>query len=350
MAEKFMKLSIYTRYDKLGASSRYRYFMYLDGLCRAGWSARIHPFFSNRYLKKLYSTGRKSGVSFIVSTLKRVIQLQFSGKQLLIEYELLPFVSYKIERRLLKNKKYVLNFDDDVWEKYRSKPALADKFDKLITAASGVIVANDMLWERCLRLNNNVIKIPTVVDTNLYCSDKPKFERFTVVWIGTPVTYCFLQKYKKQLQAMAEKIDFELLVIAVKRLEKKAIPGVNMRFVDWSQENEIELLMRSHVGIMPLTDDAFARGKSAFKLIQYLAAGIPVIASPVGENCTVVNDEVNGFLAYNSENWVDYLETLATDQVLYNKFAQAAKNSATQFSVQKYSPIMMKFLDKVFKS
>jgi glycosyltransferase involved in cell wall biosynthesis len=350
MVERIMKLSIYTRYDKLGASSRYRYFMYLDALRAAAWLVQIYPFFNNRYLKKLYSSGRKSRLSFIFSTLKRVVQLLSSDKCLLIEYELLPFVPYKFEKILLKNKKYVLNFDDDVWEKYCSKPTLADKFDKLITAASGVIVANDMLWERCLRLNNNVIKIPTVVDTDLYCCDKPKFERFTVVWIGTPVTYVFLAKYKKQLQAMAAKVDFELLVIAVKRLEQKAIPGVNMRFIDWTQEGEIELLMRSHVGIMPLTDDAFARGKSAFKLIQYLAAGIPVIASPVGENRTVVNDNVNGFLAYNTEHWVSYLETLATDQELYTKFAQAAKKSARQFSIQKYSPIMMKFLDKVLKS
>jgi glycosyltransferase involved in cell wall biosynthesis len=342
-----MKLSIYTRYDKLGASSRYRYFMYLDKLKAAGWQAKIYPFFSNRYLKKLYGKGHKSRLSFAFSTMKRLLQLLFSSKQLIIEYELLPFIPYGIERRLLKNKKYILNFDDDVWEKYRSKPALADKFDKLITNAAGVIVANDMLWERCLQLESKVIKIPTVVDLDLYSCDKPKFDRFTVVWIGTPVTYTFLEKYEEQLQAMAKKVDYELLVVAIKRLEKRAIPGVNMRFVDWSQENEIELLMRSHVGIMPLTDDAFARGKSAFKLIQYLAAGIPAIASPVGESCTVINDEVNGFLAYETDEWVDSLEKLATDKKLYKAFAKAAKKSAKQFSIQKYSPVMLKFLDEV---
>lgn len=342
-----MKLTIYTRYDTLGASSRYRYFMYLDILHSAGWGAVIYPFFSNRYLKKLYLNGKKSRLRFIFSTLKRVSQLLFSGNELLIEYELLPFIPYKIEYLLLKNKKYVLNFDDDVWEKYRSKPALTDKFDELITASSGVIVANDMLWERCMKLNNNVIKIPTVVDICLYCCNKPKFERFTIVWIGTPVTYVFLEQHKKQLQAMAAKVDFELLVIAVKSLETRAISGVNMRFVDWSQETEIELLMRSHVGIMPLINDTFARGKSAFKLIQYLAAGLPVIASPIGENCTVVNAGFNGFLARSEEEWVTSLEQLSTDKILYDKFATAAKNSAKQFSIQKYGPFMVQFLDKV---
>ena len=345
-----MKLTIYTRYDKLAASSRYRYFMYLDILKSSGWAAIIYPFFSNSYLKELYASGKKSRIKFIFSTLKRVIQLLFSGNQLLIEYELLPFIPYKIERLLLKNKKYILNFDDDVWEKYRSSPALVDKFDQLITKASGVIVANDMLWERCLKLNNNVTKIPTVVDTNLYCCDKPKFERFTLVWIGTPVTYIFLETHRSQLQAMAQKVDFELLVVAVKHLEERAIPGVNMRFVDWSQESEIEYLMRSHIGIMPLTNDTFARGKSAFKLIQYLAAGLPVIASPVGENCTVVNDGFNGFLATDRGAWVAFLEQFANDKALYDKFAAAAKKSATQFSIQKYGPFMVKFINKVFKS
>ncbi len=344
-----MKLAIYTRYDKLGASSRYRYFMYLDVLHSAGWAAIIYPFFSNSYLKKLYHDGEKSRLKFIFSTLRRIIQLLFSSKQLIIEYELLPFIPYNIENLLLKNKKYILNFDDDVWEKYRSSPALADKFDKLITASAGVIVANDMLWERCLRLNNNVTKIPTVVDLDLYRCDKPKFERFTLVWIGTPVTYIFLETHKNQLQAMAKKVDFELLVVAVKHLEERAIPGVNMRFVDWSQETEIEMLMRSHVGIMPLTNDTFARGKSAFKLIQYLAAGLPVIASPVGENCTVVNDGFNGFLATDQAAWVTFLEQFANDKVLYDKFAAAAKKSATQFSIQKYGPFMVKFINRVFK-
>lgn len=345
-----MKLSIYTRYDKLGASSRYRYFMYRDALLAAGWETKIYPFFNNRYLKKLYTRGTKSCFSFIFSTLKRLTQLLCSDNKMLIEYELLPFIPYKIEQLLLKNKKYLLNFDDDVWEKYRSKPALKDKFDNLVTHASGVIVANDMLWERCLQLNNKVVKIPTVVDLELYNCDRPKFDRFTVVWIGTPVTYSYIEKHAEHLQAMAGKVDFELLIIAVKSLEERAISGVNMRFVDWSQENEIELLMRSHVGIMPLTNNVFARGKSAFKLIQYLAAGIPAIATPVGENCTVINDEVNGFLVYKIDEWVNALETLVNNKELYENFAAAAKKSAKQFSIQKYSPMMIKLLDEVFKN
>ncbi|MCF6175154.1 MAG: glycosyltransferase [Victivallaceae bacterium] len=345
-----MKLSIYTRYDTLGASSRYRYFMYLDALRAAGWKTKIYPFFNNRYLKTLYGKGEKSRLSFMLATVKRLLKMLFAGKQLIIEYELLPFIPYKVERLLLKNRKYILNFDDDVWEKYRSKPMLADKFDLLATNAAGIIVANNMLWEICLKLNKNVLKIPTVVDIDLYCCDKPKFDRFTVVWIGTPVTYCFLEQHAEQLQAMAAEVDFELLVIAASSLEPRAVSGVNMRFVDWSQETETELLMRSHVGIMPLVNDTFARGKSAFKLIQYLAAGIPVIASPVGENCTVVNDEFNGFLANSQEEWVAALEQLATDKKLYNKFAKAAKKSAKQFSIQKYSPFMIKFLKEAFDS
>ena len=345
-----MKLSIYTRYDRLGASSRYRYFMYLDILRRAGWQPVIKPFFSNRYLKKLYRDGKKSRLSFAFAMLKRLLQLPFAGRNLLIEYELLPFVPYDIEKLLLRRRRYILNFDDDVWDKYHKTPNLKDKFDQLTRHAAGVIVANDLLWERCLALNPKVIKIPTAVDLELYHCDKPKFDIFTVVWIGTPVTYRFLEQNAAILQEMAKAVDFELLVIAVDSLAKRTIPGVKMRFVNWSPEEEIELLMRSHVGIMPLVNDNFSKGKSAFKLIQYLAAGLPVIASPIGENCTVVNDGVNGFLAHKSRHWVKALKLLSTDRELYDKFAAAAKSSSQHFSIQKYGKFMLDFLDELFKN
>jgi glycosyltransferase involved in cell wall biosynthesis len=137
--------------------------------------------------------------------------------------------------------------------------------------------------------------------------------------------------------------------LAKKELAKERIPGVNMKFVDWSQEKEAELLSRSHIGIMPLTDDEFSKGKSAFKLIQYLAAGLPVIASPVGENNKVVEHGTNGYLADTPENWLECFNKLYKDNDCYSKMADNAVKSSVEYSIQKYSVIMTDFIKNAFK-
>jgi glycosyltransferase involved in cell wall biosynthesis len=343
-----MKLSIHTRYDQLGASSRYRYFMYLDQLYMAGWQVKLYPLLGDDYLHQLYSTGKKSSFKLFIAIFRRIITVIKSSDKLIIEYELLPFLPYWLEALLLRHKKYILNLDDNVWEKYANKAWLKNKFDRLAKHASGIVIANDFLLRKVGSLNNNILKVPTVVDLDLYKVSKPKFSKFTVVWIGTPVTYCYLQAFAKVLQTMAGNVDFELLVIASKSLKNKKISGVQMRFVDWSQETEVDLLTRSHVGIMPLTDDELSKGKSAFKLIQYLAAGLPVIASPIGENCNIVNDGINGFLVNSQSEWTEALTTLCNDHICYNKMATTAKKSSKQYSIQKYSPILLEFLAKIF--
>jgi len=341
-----MKLTMFTRYNTLGASSRYRYYMYAARLRDAGEQVDVFNFFDEQYLRRLYK-GRRAGIFNILKAywgrLKSVLN---AGDNLLIEYELFPFLPYWMERIFLTRRKYILNFDDNVWEKYVGKMSLSGKYDALVSNATGIIVANDFLYEKVSKINKNVIKIPTVVDLDLYRIKNKKFDKFTLVWIGTPVTYMYLEKHAEILRQMAEKYNFELLVIARKSLENRRIEGVNMRFENWTQEAETELLVRSHVGIMPLTDDEFSRGKSAFKLIQYSAAGLPVIASSVGENIKVVRDGQTGFLADSPEEWLEALGKLIDDKDLYVNMAENTSKASADYSIQKYFPIFQNFIKK----
>ena len=344
-----MKLTMFTRYNTLGASSRYRYYMYAARMRDAGEQVDIHNFFDEEYLRRLYK-GKSTGIfNILKSYWRRFRAVSHADDKLLIEYELFPFLPYRIERRFLKRRKYILNFDDNVWEKYNGKRFLSGKYDALVSKASGIIAANDFLYEKVRKLNKNVIKIPTVVDLDLYRVETNKFDKFTLAWIGTPVTYIYLEKFADTLRKMADKYEFELLVIARKSLEKRRIEGVNMRFVNWSQESETELLLKSHVGIMPLTDDEFSKGKSAFKLIQYSAAGLPVIASPVGENTKVVDDGKTGFLADSPEEWLETLGRLINDKSLYSKIAADARKASENYSIQKYFPVFQDFIANCFK-
>jgi glycosyltransferase involved in cell wall biosynthesis len=120
-----------------------------------------------------------------------------------------------------------------------------------------------------------------------------------------------------------------------------------MTCLDWSRENEARLLSECDFGIMPLLDDDFSRGKSAYKLIQYAATGLPAIASPVGENKFFITPGVNGFTASTAEEWLDavrQLKNLSTRQ----KMASAMQNKAFDYSLQKYAPVMTEFLLRCF--
>jgi len=341
-----LPLGVCTRYGLAGASSRLRYYQYRDAFEQDGFAPRFHPFFPDCYLERLYAGKGKSRFLAAAALFRRGSLIPFLPERLLIEYELLPELPACMESHLLRKKRYVLNFDDDVWIKYRGRTALEGKYDRLAAGAAGVICANDLLLERVEKLNPNTIKIPTTIDLDAYPDGGEKFSRFTVAWIGTPVTYRYLELHAETLRHMAQNVDFELLVIAKKSLESRAVPGVPMRFEEWSEENEADLLSRCHVGIMPLpANNAFAAGKSAFKLIQYLAAGLPAIASPVGENLRVLRPEQTGFFASTPEEWTEALLQLREDPVR-NRMSAEARRLAFDFSTRKYGPVYADFLKR----
>lgn len=191
--------------------------------------------------------------------------------------------------------------------------------------------------------------IPTVVDLDKYSVQKEKFEKFTLVWIGTPVTYCYLEQHLPILQQLTADGSCELLIIADSNLQyTRKLPGVQARYVNWSSECENELLSCSHVGIMPLTDDDFSQGKSAFKLLQYQASGLPLIASPVGENNQVVKPGKNGFLPENAAGWLAACQALQNDQTLYENCSKYARSCAYDYSIQKYFSIYREFVLNTF--
>jgi glycosyltransferase involved in cell wall biosynthesis len=341
------ELGIYTRYDTRGASSRYRYFMYEDALRSGGFEPRFHYFYDNEYLRELYS-GRKDYPALLRAWRRRRGDAAAIPAYSLIEYELFPFLNWRVDWHYLRKSRYVVNFDDNVWEKYARIPWLKHKFDRVAEHAAGVIAANDFLLEKVAKLNPRTIKIPTVPDVESYRCDKPKYDCFTVVWIGTPVTYVFLEEFTDTLRAMTRAVPgFELLAVASSTL--KPLDGVRMRCLDWSQEAETEILCRSHAGIMPLSDTGFTRGKSAFKIIQYMAAGLPIIASPVGENNLVVKPET-GFLPRTPDEWCDALRQLACDPELYRRMSAASKQESAGYSLRRWAPILTEFLHNAYRN
>ena len=339
------RLEIFCRYAENGASSRLRFFKYKPFFEKAGIQIGIHSFFDTAYLERLYAGKGKSFSSLPRGIFRRVKELADTPRHipLWIEYELFPMLWAWCDLAALKKRPFFLNFDDPVWEKYAKLPTLKNKYDTLVKYASGVVAANDLIVERFKNINANILKIPTAIDLDRYDkAPKEKFDRFTAVWIGSPATFHYLTSFRNVLKKMAESCDFELLMIG--KSSWGSLPGVPSRSVEWSEADEAELISRSHVGIMPLPDESFARGKSACKLIQYAAAGIPSLGAPVGENCQVIEDGATGFLCRTPEEWCRNLQQLAADPALRKQMGKAARNKAVEWSLEVNAGKLIPFL------
>ncbi len=342
-------ITFLTKYTSQSATSRYRSFFFMRQMLNKDYNISVHSFLDSGYLQRLYG-GKPMGKMKIISAyLSRFFSLFTASENLIIENELFPYLPYWFETLFLKHKRYILNYDDNVWDTYKDKFWLKDKYDRLVQYADGVIVANDFLFEKVQCLNDAIIKIPTAIDLEDYAEVVEKNALFTLVWVGTPVTYRYIESHAKMFQTMAAKMEYELCIIATEKLKSRALEGVTMRFVEWSPENEVQYLKQAHIGIMPLDDDTFSRGKSAFKLIQYLAVGIPLVGSAIGENNRVIQEGKNGYLVLADEEWIEKIALLYHDKVLREMMAAQSHADAYAYSIQKYFPLYKGFIDTTFE-
>lgn len=338
------------RYGDLGASSRIRHLAWARRMRQAGVPVSWQSFFANSYLRGLYRGGGRNPLEWLTGLARRICWLIFRApRNLVVEYELLPGVPWFAERLFWTGRRIVLDFDDDVGVRYRDRPLLRGKYDRAAARAVMVTAANERLFRHFAGYNGNVFKLPTLVDREIFRCGAGKFPEFTIAWIGTPVTYRYIEEFAPVLRAVAAKVRFRLLVIASRSLEKRAVAGVEMDFVDWVKDSAEELLMRCHAGIMPLTDDDFSRGKSAFKLIQYMAAGLPAIASGVGENRNVVVEGVTGFIADTPERWTEAVAALAENEELRLTMGRNALAAAAGYTYDAWFGEYEKRLAAAFK-
>jgi glycosyltransferase involved in cell wall biosynthesis len=346
-----MRLLALTRYGSLGSSSRLRMLQYLPALSHAGIEVEVHPLFDDDTLALRYERGRYSVSTLMKSFVNRLITLSHHKRFDLvwIEKEALPWWPVVIEQAMLANTPYVLDFDDAVFHHYDQhrmgavRWLFGKRVDYLMANAALVICGNEYLAQRALLAKaSKVAVLPTVVDLNRY----PLFEKKSnpiprVVWIGSPSTSKYLNVIKNPLRELAMKVPFVLRVIGG-LFECK---GVDTEHVTWTEETEVEALQTSDIGVMPLYDTSWERGKCGYKLIQYMACSLPVIASPVGVNCSIVNVGHNGYLATAEMQWFDCLQELLSKSKLRDDFGQAGRKQVEdKYCLQITAPTLAQLL------
>ncbi|MFT7222462.1 MAG: glycosyltransferase involved in cell wall biosynthesis [Candidatus Azotimanducaceae bacterium] len=255
----------------------------------------------------------------------------------------------------IRAKRIFFDFDDAVFLKSSGQPSLtrAAKFAQTVRAADQVFAGNSYLQEAASAYHSNVQLTPTCVDVNRYSEDhqpedaEPSSKhQLTMVWIGSRSTSKYLHQHLSALDAIGEAYpDVVFNIIANFSLETRYL---RVNPIDWSEASEVELLRRADVGIAPMTDDPWTRGKCALKVIQYMAAGLPVVSSRVGANEDLVVQGETGYLVQSDDEWVDAIGKLRASPALRSAMGHNARERAkSHFDVAVVARHIVSAMDEV---
>ena len=318
----------------MSASTRQRLLQFQTCFKKLGIEMDVAPLFSNESLRRLYEKGDRSIKSDVYSYIKRcsIIRREKGCDFFWINAELFPYLPGYFEKFAINksNCKIIIDFDDATFHRYDNhrswfvRRILGSKLEALLGRASLVVCGNAYIEQYAARFCPKTEVVPTVVDTSIHVpSYLPSMEsKLTVGWIGSPSTWTYLEPMVPILQTIAEEMDLRVRIVGAG--PQRSLGG-RFEFLDWAEEKEVALIQGMDIGIMPLPNDMWARGKCGYKLIQYMACGRPVIASPVGVNSEIIDDGVNGFLATDARSWIGSIRRLAADLRLRASMGEAGR-------------------------
>jgi glycosyltransferase involved in cell wall biosynthesis len=351
-----MRLLMLPRYDSLGASSRLRMLQYIPALEAEGIKVDAAPLLGDDYVSDLYAD-RVSPARIIRAYFRRlrVLWSASSYDVIWLEKELFPWVPAWLEARLLpRSTVLIADYDDAVFHRYDQHRSwlvrwlLGRKIDHIMRRVDRVIVGNEYLAERARAAGAGDVEwLPTVVDLDRYPPRvlQAKSDEVIIGWIGSPATAQYLHSVAAALATVASRHAIRCVAIGAR---PDQLSGTPFEAWPWNEATEVALLQRFDIGIMPLPDAPWERGKCGYKLIQYMACGLPVVASPVGVNTDIVQPGENGELAESAAEWTQAIERMVADITLRNRMGAAGRQRVEQtYSMQAQASRLVGLLRKV---
>lgn len=355
-----MKILLVSKYSRLGASSRLRTMQFLPGLSASGFEISVQSLFDDAYLEQLYQKKGRSLGHILKCYWRRLFTLlrvkQFDAVWL--EYELLPYFPAWLESYLKWRKvPFVVDYDDALFHNYDLsenpllRKLLGNKIDQVMAKADVVCVGNMYLKQRALKAGaKNIFWIPTVIDLDRYPIVTAKTKNAAPVfgWIGSPATQSYLTMIAPALCKALAHCSGRLVLIGANSDVLPHFSGCEIELRPWTEATEVQDICSFDVGLMPLPDGPWERGKCGYKLIQYMACAIPVIASPVGANVDIVQGSGAGLLASTESEWFDALVTLATDALLSQRYGHAGRQAVENvYSLQAQLPELARIFNSL---
>jgi glycosyltransferase involved in cell wall biosynthesis len=333
-----------TRYGSRGASSRIRVLQYLPHLERLGIRVRACTLLSDAYLSALYSGTRPHPLDIARSYAVRLRDVIGAdrGAVLWVEKELLPWLPSGLERWLLRRgQRLIVDCDDAVWLRYQQdapaplRALLRDKIEAMFARADAVTAGNRWIGAHALRAGARDVRLlPSVVDLDRYPAPSPRRPGTPcrIGWIGSPATVHYLRDLGPVLARLAAQVPIKVICFGGGPMRLDGVPVENL---PWSPEREADIVGRFDIGVMPLRDGEWERGKCGYKLVQYLASGVPAVASRVGANPEILAEGDDGLLAGDDAEWLAALQRLAADWELRARMVEAGRRKVERlYSVQ----------------
>jgi len=354
-----MNCLLLSRYGRLGASSRMRFYQYLPFLRSQEIHVETAALLDDGYIRNLNSGKPTNWPSILGSYLKRVRSLARSRRFDLVwvEAEVFPWLPDWGELWLSwKRIPYVVDYDDATFHRYDLHPVavvrwmLGQKIDQVMKRAGLVVAGNSYLANHARQAGSGRVEIlPTVVDLDRYAPQPSRRGNdFVIGWIGSQSTTRYLLPLQEVLRQAANWERTSLRFVCGSG--KWSLTGVPIDVVGWSEASEVQAIQSFNVGIMPLQDDPWAQGKCGYKLIQYMACGLPVVASPVGVNGEIVEHGVNGFLSDTEAEWLAALCELRSQPQLCEELGRAGRRKvAGTYSLEVTAPRLAELLKSAAK-
>jgi L-malate glycosyltransferase len=335
---------------------RLKYEQYFESWRSSGYEVTVKPFISVPLQKVLYKKGYFLHKVFgtLSGYLKRLVQL-FTVPRYDVVYiflwvtplgpPMMEWITCKLAKKIIYDIDdliYTRNNQAEPWYalylKGRSKPAF------LMKKANHVITCTPYLDEYARKFNNNTTDISSTINTGTYIPVNKYSNEAPIVlgWSGSHSTIRMLKTIAPVFLELKKHIHFKLLIMGSTDFE---LEGIETEKVEWSEEKEIPTLQRMDIGLYPLPNEEWVLGKSGLKALQYMALGIPAIATNIGCNNRVIEDGVSGFLVSTQREWIDKIVLLAKDASLRKTMGAAARERVEKlYSVNANIPVYLSIL------
>jgi glycosyltransferase involved in cell wall biosynthesis len=340
---------------------RFRFEQYLDYLAENGFNITFSNLLSENDFSIYYTKGNyfKKALLVIKSIRKRYSELISASKYdiIFIFREGFFLGNSYFERQFAKRSNVIFDYDDAIWItsdvsannklfRFLKSP---DKTRKIIQVSKMVFAGNEYLADYAKQYNMNVVIVPTTINTDEYLPNHnyQNGDRICIGWSGSFSTIVHFMTCLEALKLIKEKygdkVYFKVIGSEDYHNEELGIKGL-----PWRKETEIKDLQEINIGIMPLPDDEWSKGKCGLKGLQYMALGIPTVMCPVGVNRKIINDGENGFLASDANEWVDKLSMLIDSKELRQKLGQEGRKTVvSSFSVEANKNLYLKYFNHV---
>lgn len=222
-----------------------------------------------------------------------------------------------------------MDVDDSIW---LDKPLGKYAIPRIARRMDTIIAGNSYLADWFSKYCKNVFVLPTVIDTQRYTQKSDYSEKFTIGWTGMACCYKYIRFIERPLSRFLQNhSEVEMLFVAERPYKSSILPSRRIRFYRWNEQTETSALKEMSVGIVFLPDDEWTRGKCSLKMLGYMSAGLPVVASPVGVNNEILAKGQAGFAATSEDEWFEALETIYKDHSLRIKLGNNGRRIVEQY-------------------